>query len=303
MEGRIVSDNRDKRRLRNVIPHLVELLQEANVNDLLNLKRRFPLIETYKTDGWLVTLGSLGRGQPRLEIWLDQFPNAGKRCFWFGFYAMNKRALKALIKRAPARLSPIRTMRHADFRLRNGTCALVPKLEQDEFNRPVYEEYYHRYCFFGMYQTTDSTSETAARLVAQRAARFMTDVLHQSAPPANDISPEGLPVRTKQTVHRFIRDTEMSQRIKRLYGFRCQVCGLRLEIAPREFYSEAHHLRPLGGEHKGTDVSGNVLCLCPNHHALFDYFAIPLKPSRLKLKRHKLGPSFVHYYNARNAST
>jgi hypothetical protein len=39
------------------------------------------------------------------------------------------------------------------------------------------------------------------------------------------------------------------------------------------------------------------MCLCPNHHALFDYFAMPLNPARLKLIKHKLGRAFVNYHN------
>lgn len=34
-------------------------------------------------------------------------------------------------------------------------------------------------------------------------------------------------------------------------------------------YAEGAHIRPLGRLHDGPDVTENVLCLCPNHHALF----------------------------------
>jgi len=117
------------------------------------------------------------------------------------------------------------------------------------------------------------------------------------APPANDV-PDGVPAKTKQIVYRFIRDTKTSLDIKLLYGFRCQVCGVRLKLSPGNFYAESHHLQPLGGDHKGPDVQDNILCLCPNHHALFDYFAIPLDPSKLRLRKHELRQSFVDYHNA-----
>jgi predicted restriction endonuclease len=116
-------------------------------------------------------------------------------------------------------------------------------------------------------------------------------------PPANDV-PDGLPAKIKLTVNRFIRDTKTSRKIKGLYKCRCQVCGKRLEIQPGMFYAEAHHLKPLGGEHKGPDVQDNILCLCPNHHALFDYFAIPLDPAKLRLNKHNLRQLFVDYHNA-----
>ena len=32
------------------------------------------------------------------------------------------------------------------------------------------------------------------------------------------------------------------------------------------------HIRGLGGIHNGPDIISNLLCLCPNHHALFDSY-------------------------------
>jgi hypothetical protein len=118
------------------------------------------------------------------------------------------------------------------------------------------------------------------------------------APPANDV-PDGLPKKVRQTIHRFVRDTKTSREIKRLYEFRCQVCGVRLEIEPGVFYAEGHHIQPPGRQHNGQDVSSNILCLCPNHHALFDYFATPLEPAKLLLNKHDLGQFFVNYHNSR----
>lgn len=36
-------------------------------------------------------------------------------------------------------------------------------------------------------------------------------------------------------------------------------------------YAEAAHVRPLGSPHNGPDTPDNILCLCPNHHVLFDH--------------------------------
>jgi len=104
--------------------------------------------------------------------------------------------------------------------------------------------------------------------------------------------------RRERVIQAFARDSKMVREIKELYENRCQVCGERLEIQPGEFYAEAHHLQPLGGEHKGPDVKDNILCLCPNHHVLFDYFAISLDPAKLRLNKHNLRKSFVDYHNA-----
>lgn len=134
---------------------------------------------------------------------------------------------------------------------------------------------------------------------SKQAEKVIEDLLFGDVPTlsANDV-PDGLPAKIKLTVSRFIRDTKTSRQIKSLYEFRCQVCGKRLEIQPGVFDAEAHHLQPLGGEHIGPDVPDNILCLCPNHHALFDYFAISLNPAKLRLNEHNLRQSFVDYHNA-----
>ncbi len=144
-----------------------------------------------------------------------------------------------------------------------------------------------------------STHRKYAQMVQSNYRGLFVNVPAAPAPIANDADDNGMPARVKQTVHRIVRDTAISREIKRLYEFRCQVCGLRLEIEPGVFYAEAHHLQPLGGEHQGRDDRGNLLCLCPNHHALFDYFAMRLDLASLKLNKHPLGQSFIDYHNAR----
>jgi putative restriction endonuclease len=68
---------------------------------------------------------------------------------------------------------------------------------------------------------------------------------------------------------RTVRSTAVAEAIKKLYEHACQVCDLQLEV-PGGYYSEGAHIRALGRPHSGPDVPENVLCLCPNHHALFD---------------------------------
>ncbi len=48
------------------------------------------------------------------------------------------------------------------------------------------------------------------------------------------------------------------------------MCGIRLEGLAGP-YAEAAHIRPLGAPHNGPDHLDNMLCLCPNHHVLFDH--------------------------------
>jgi putative restriction endonuclease len=87
-------------------------------------------------------------------------------------------------------------------------------------------------------------------------------------PPA--IAKVGAPVKRIATnIQRIVRDTELGRTVKRLHDYRCQVCSIRLDCAGGP-YAEAAHIRPLGRPHDGPDEVGNLLCLCPNHHVLFD---------------------------------
>ncbi|GGK22107.1 hypothetical protein GCM10011583_62620 [Streptomyces camponoticapitis] len=68
---------------------------------------------------------------------------------------------------------------------------------------------------------------------------------------------------------RLVRDAALARRVKELHGNQCQVCGVRLQYKGSP-YSQAAHIRGLGSPHDGPDELPNLLCLCPNHHILFD---------------------------------
>lgn len=83
------------------------------------------------------------------------------------------------------------------------------------------------------------------------------------------------PEKVLQSIYRFLRDTKMIKELKLSYEHKCQVCGLKIKIKDR-FYSEGHHLRPLGRHHSGSDDKNNIIILCPNHHVEFDYGIIAI---------------------------
>jgi putative restriction endonuclease len=64
--------------------------------------------------------------------------------------------------------------------------------------------------------------------------------------------------------------------VKELYGYACQICGVRIETVAG-VYAEGAHLVALG--HDGDDHTSNVLCLCPNHHVMLDHGSIALTDS------------------------
>ncbi|MCB2378051.1 HNH endonuclease [Hymenobacter sp. BT635] len=118
------------------------------------------------------------------------------------------------------------------------------------------------------------------------------------------------------TTLRIVRDTAVSRQVKQLYSYQCQVCATRLNSAAGP-YAEAAHVQPLGAPHHGPDVLSNVLCLCPNHHILFDLGSFAVRndfsllglDGRLTLHRqHRLEPLFLkyhreHYFRATEATS
>ena len=111
------------------------------------------------------------------------------------------------------------------------------------------------------------------------------------------------PVRRQTITMRIVRDTEISRRVKGLYDYACQICGVRLDT-PAGPYAEGAHIKPLGMPHNGPDIESNILCLCPNHHVLLDDGAITLSDDyrvlgisggRLNVKHH-LGAEYVQYH-------
>lgn len=75
--------------------------------------------------------------------------------------------------------------------------------------------------------------------------------------------------RHQGTVVRVVRDTSLARTVKELYNYECQVCGTMIKTKGG-YYAEGAHIRPLGKPHNGDDSLRNLLCLCPNHHVMFD---------------------------------
>jgi len=91
------------------------------------------------------------------------------------------------------------------------------------------------------------------------------------------------PNRQDVSVSRIVRDTKITRELKRKYRWRCQICGKRIELPNGKYYAEGHHLKPLGSDYDGPDVKGNIIILCPNHHAEFDYGSIAIDPASNKI--------------------
>lgn len=120
--------------------------------------------------------------------------------------------------------------------------------------------------------------------------------------------PGGVSQPAYATVQRLVRNTAVTQRVKELYDFTCQICGTRIET-PSGPYAEEAHVRPVGRPHNGPDSADNVVCLCPNHHVLLDRGVVGFDGSAnvidlgtgrrvasLTLRpEHGLDPAHMHY--------
>jgi len=127
--------------------------------------------------------------------------------------------------------------------------------------------------------------------------------------PASEIgeSIHSPPERVQFTTTRIIRDTAKARRLKEAYESRCQICRKRIELGSSCFYAEVHHIRPLGGRHRGSDVHDNMLVVCPTHHAMFDLGVVTFSSDKLvsiggKLYpltlKHRIATENLAYHNA-----
>ncbi len=110
-----------------------------------------------------------------------------------------------------------------------------------------------------------------------------------AAPPAD---------RVQTMVTRIVRDTRLTNRVKRLHQYECQLCGHAVALANGELYAEGHHIQPLGAPHNGPDAIANIVCLCPNHHAACDFGALRLDMAQLRrVAGHHVSRKYIDYHN------
>ena len=128
------------------------------------------------------------------------------------------------------------------------------------------------YTYAGLYSVADAWEEIG--LSGYKICRFR---LIYSGKNEQRKSPEEIELdyrkrdkkRKQGTVLRVVRDSKISQDVKKLYKFKCQICGTAIKTKSG-FYAEGAHIKPLGQPHDGDDSIDNLLCLCPNHHVMFD---------------------------------
>ena len=111
--------------------------------------------------------------------------------------------------------------------------------------------------------------------------------------------------RVRSQTTRIVRDTLVSEAVKELHDYVCQVCSTRI-FRLGGAYAEGAHIRPLGRPHNGPDTADNILCLCPNCHVLFDGWAFTIEDDGSllgafegnlnELDTHELNREYLRYH-------
>ncbi|MFE5240731.1 MULTISPECIES: HNH endonuclease [unclassified Streptomyces] len=163
----------------------------------------------------------------------------------------------------------------------------------------------------GIWTLTEAGWEELRRLRAADVVPEPAEVVSTPSPDGPATEPRGreAPHRAETTTQRIVRSTAVADYVKRLHAYTCQVCGTRI-ATPGGAYAEAAHIQALGQPHSGPDVAANVLCLCPNHHVLFDFGMLSIsddlmvtdhasgaRNQRLReVPEHRIGREYLTYH-------
>lgn len=132
------------------------------------------------------------------------------------------------------------------------------------------------------------------RLTAELRSFLGHQPVQLPAPAAPEAEAVGPAARRLLQVAQIERDTQAVGELKALYGYRCQVCGIRLRTGRNTYYAVGAHIRPLGQPHDGPDVRGNIVILCPNHHMEMDAGVISISPTDGVTVHHAFEDNAVH---------
>lgn len=152
------------------------------------------------------------------------------------------------------------------------------------------------YAYGGLYKITDAYYDTGKGgfRVCRFNLEFSEDNWSQMQQFENQELDHGIRIQRRQEVlsHKIVRDHKLASTVKMLYNHQCQICGEALKVKGG-FYAEAAHIKALGHPHNGDDSLTNLLCLCPNHHVMFDRGTIQIEED-LSIKGANFKKLYLH---------
>lgn len=230
------------------------------------------------TDGWRVTIGDLGKNQPRLEVWYDRFSGYPERklytCLWS---PKDSKPILAITRQVSRKLWPIRIITPKEIDAER-YFVLAKRLGRSEFNAPILEKYDGGNTFFGIYDQTRESGERVNPLFCNRAVAFFEDLARalphsKNADEHRDVYPQ---IENRKSVVSHLtreRSRLLSTERKIKDDYKCQVCNMRFKdvygIRLGQDCAEAHHLVPLNKLRENVKTRlEDLRTVCANCHRM-----------------------------------
>lgn len=269
-------DQRERRWLLETAQLVADELRTRRAGTCLRLRKpKQP--HNSDTNGWTVVIGSLGKGRPGLEIWLDRFTGLPSRKFYATFYSKKEQAIRKLAFSSKS-LWPIRKLTDDDL-TDSGVSKMKEKLQPGEFNEPFLENYRNRgHHFFGFYDATTGSAGNAAQSFCQGAVAFFLDVANSL--PVSKAEAAKRQIESQNEPKKWVkahlgreRSRLLALACKRRDHYKCQVCNMTFsETYGKELgdeFAEAHHIKPLAGAPKNTKTKlEDLITVCSNCHRM-----------------------------------
>ena len=185
--------------------------------------------------------------------------------------------MKQLVHELPRHLKPVRAMANKDFeRMNKQTWLMHPALPRAQYGKPIYEFYWGKYCFYGVYDPLKSRTSGDISKTVSRAADFFTEVICSRTRTVETREDAEVYPKLERRVRRIHltreRSPELARQCKRRDGYRCQVCDMSFEEVYGELgrgFAEAHHKHPLSRKPLNVKTRlEDLVTVCANCHRM-----------------------------------
>ena len=227
------------------------------------------------TGGWCETIGSLGNGMPRLEVWLDRFSGHAERCF-MACYCGSNATIAELIDQVSGSLWPVRKVGDDDISKRRN-WSLATRLTGSQFGPPIHEVHSYGISYFGIFDRAIGTEDAAIARFVSRAVAFFVDVARSI--PGSNASEEQVDIfprcENRQMVRAHLRrerSSLLATECKIRDDYVCQVCEMDFTSAYGSLgkdFAEAHHIVPLSQiDDQVRTTLEDLVTVCANCHRM-----------------------------------